>query len=229
MSVTTWPPARWCIIAPNHSPVPCISGAPVIDTERPDRCDGSPPRAVPAGRPTRATGSPIPLKPSVQKIAGDPADVVHHALRHAGRATRVQHVDVVLGAFDPRHRVGAGDHVVVRQSTVDVVLASVVDLDQQLQFGEPVDDPADTIGERRVVHQRLGVGVVEQVPQLVVEVAVVDVDGHAAHLERPVLGLEVLVAVVQVEPDLRIGSEAGGGDRRRRPAPPVRRIPTTCG
>ena len=32
VSVITWPPIMWCIRAPNHRPVPCISGAPVTDT-----------------------------------------------------------------------------------------------------------------------------------------------------------------------------------------------------
>ena len=84
-----------------------------------------------------------------------------------------------------------------------------------LQLREPVGDTGDAVAERRVEHERFGVGVVEQVPQLVVEVAVVDVDRDAAHLERAELRLEVLVAVVEVQPDLAVGSESGRDERRR--------------
>ena len=58
-------------------------------------------------------------------------------------------------------------------------------------------------------HERLGVGVVEQVPELLVEVPVVHVHRHAAHLERAVLRLEVLVAVVEEQRDLGVVTEPG--------------------
>ena len=64
--------------------------------------------------------------------------------------------------------------------------------------------------------QRLGIGVVEQVDELVFEVAVVHVHGDAAHLERGVDAFGVLVAVVHVRRDLRVRPEAGGGEARRR-------------
>ena len=53
-------------------------------------------------------------------------------------------------------------------------------------------------------HERLAVGVLEQVEQLVVKVAVVDVDRDVAPLEGGELRLGVLDAVVEVEPDLRV-------------------------
>ena len=71
----------------------------------------------------------------------------------------------------------------------------------------------DALGERRVEHECLGIGVVEEVPQLVVEVPVVDVDRHAANLECPVLRLEVLVPVVHVQPDLGVMTKTGRGVR----------------
>ncbi len=37
--------------------------------------------------------------------------------------------------------------------------------------------------------------------------------GHAAHLEHAVLRLQVLVAVVHEQPDLRVGPEPGGVER----------------
>ena len=99
--------------------------------------------------------------------------------------------------------------------------ATIVDLDQQLQLGQPIDDLGNAVAERRVEDQRLGIGVVEQVPQLVVEVAVVDVDRHAANLEGPVLGLEVLVAVVHVQPDLAVVTEPGSGVCGSQPRRPL--------
>ena len=66
VSVTTWPPSRWCIMAPSHRPVPCISGAPVIDTLfRPASC-----RPVTSGAIASAdAGGSMPRagNPSVQK------------------------------------------------------------------------------------------------------------------------------------------------------------------
>ena len=75
--------------------------------------------------------------------------------------------------------------------------------------------PCDAVAERRVEDDRLGVGVVEEVPQLVVEVAVVDVDGHAAHLEHAELRLHELVRVVHEERDLGARPETGCAQRTR--------------
>ena len=66
--------------------------------------------------------------------------------------------------------------------------------------------------------QRLGVGVVEEVDELVLEVPVVHVHRDAAHLERRVQALEVLVAVVEVRRDLGARLRA-----RPRPTPAARR------
>ena len=66
--------------------------------------------------------------------------------------------------------------------------------------------------------QRLGVGVVEEVDELLFEVAVVDVDGHRAELERAEQAFDVLVRVVEVRRDLRVGAEAGGRNAAARRA-----------
>ena len=70
-------------------------------------------------------------------------------------------------------------------------------------------------------HHRLGVGVLEQVVELLFEVAVVDVDGHAPGLERPEGGLQVLVAVVEVEGDLGVRAQAGRGQVAGHPRRPL--------
>ena len=147
--------------------------------------------------------------------------VVHHALRHPGRAAGVEHVDVVLAAGDALHRFVGREHLVVGRRAGHLAGAAVVDLDQQLQLRQPIDDLGDAVAERGVEHQSLGIGVVEQVPQLVVEVAVVDVDRHTADLEGAVLSLEVLVAVVHVQPDLAVGPESGSGVCSGQPCGPL--------
>ena len=133
-------------------------------------------------------------------------------------------------AFDARHRLVRGDHRFVRPRSRHAgrLRPSSTSI-SSLQLRQPVDDSRDAVAERGVEHERLGVGVVEQVPQLLVEVAVVDVDRHAADLERGVLGLEVLVAVVEVEADLRVRAEAGGDQRRGQAGRPIVVLAPTCG
>ena len=78
---------------------------------------------------------------------------------------------------------------------------------QQLHVGRLGADLGHAVAELAVEEQGLGVGVVDQVRELVLEVAVVHVDRHAAHLERRVHAFAVLVAVVEVRRDLRVRSE----------------------
>jgi hypothetical protein len=72
-----------------------------------------------------------------------------------------------------------------------------------------------------VEHDRLGVGVVEEIQDLLGPVPVVRVDRRHPRLERRVVRLEVLGAVVEVGGDLRLPSEPGGdqvgGERVRAP------------
>ena len=75
----------------------------------------------------------------------------------------------------------------------------------------------DALGEGAVVDEHLGVGVVEQVAQLVREVAVVHVHRHGAQLHRREGGLEELVAVVEVHRHLRAAADAVRRERRGQP------------
>jgi hypothetical protein len=68
-----------------------------------------------------------------------------------------------------------------------------------------------------VEDDRFGIGVVEEIPELVVEIPVVDVDRHAAHLEDAELGLHELVRVVHEQRDLGTGSDPRVGQRRGDP------------
>jgi hypothetical protein len=65
-----------------------------------------------------------------------------------------------------------------------------------------------------VEHQRLGVGVLEQIGQLVVELALVDVDRDAADLHRREVGLALLGRVVEVHPDLAVRFLTAGLEAR---------------
>ena len=69
--------------------------------------------------------------------------------------------------------------------------------------------PSSSDCERRVEHDGLGVGVVEQVDDLLGSVPVVRVHGREAALERPDVGLEVLDPVVEVGGHLRLLLETG--------------------
>ncbi len=69
--------------------------------------------------------------------------------------------------------------------------------------------PSSSVGERGVEHDGLGVGVVEQVDDLLGSVPVVRVDRREAALERGDVGLEVLGAVVQVGRHLDLVVEPG--------------------
>ncbi len=61
------------------------------------------------------------------------------------------------------------------------------------------------------------VGVVEQVEELVVEIAVVDVDGDCAQLEGRKMRFEILVAVVEIEAHLRVGLQSSRRERGGEP------------
>ena len=72
--------------------------------------------------------------------------------------------------------------------------------------------PFEQLGEAGVEHHGLGVGVVEQVDDLVRAVAVVRVDRHHRRLERGDHGLHVLGTVVQVAGHLGLMAQAGGDE-----------------
>jgi hypothetical protein len=69
--------------------------------------------------------------------------------------------------------------------------------------------------ELAVEHHRLHVGVVEEVAQLLFDVAVVDVDRDRAQLERGDHHFEVFDRVVEVAGDVVAGPDAASGQRVR--------------
>ena len=111
----------------------------------------------------------------------------HDALRHARGAARVEQQQVVAVAAPraaarprrcrPRRRPRRA------WPTSGHAPGAVVDPEPQLDPGQPVADALDALGEGAVEHDRDHVAVVPEVDELVVEVAVVRVDGHQAGLE----------------------------------------------
>ncbi len=134
----------------------------------------------------------------------------HHTLRHAGGPAGVDHQDVVL-APTPRadHAVGAGrdDRLVVdRPIGLGLAVGHHV---PALHQGQLRADLVEQRSEARMEHHRLGVGVVEEVGDLVWPVSVVGVERHQAGLERGHVGLEVGGIVVEIGGDLRLLVQPG--------------------
>ena len=74
--------------------------------------------------------------------------------------------------------------------------------------------------ERPVIHQRDEIGVVVEVRELRLHVPVVHVHGHRAELVRGEHGLEVLDAVVELQPDVVPRTDAALRERVREPVRP---------
>jgi hypothetical protein len=72
-----------------------------------------------------------------------------------------------------------------------------------------------------VEHHGLGVGVVEQIDQLVGDVAIVGVDRDEARLERREIGLEVFGGVVEIGRDLGLPAESDLQKPRRQGVGPA--------
>ena len=75
----------------------------------------------------------------------------------------------------------------------------VPDGDERVEVGEAGCNRVQLRRELAVEHDGAGVGVVEQVAQFFLDVAVVDVDRHRAELERGDHPFQVLHPVVQVD------------------------------
>ncbi len=140
-----------------------------------------------------------------------PVDVFvapHHALRESGGTAGVQQVDVVGTA---RAEVAFGRAVGDRRVELDAAVAlvragghvgAVVDDQDRLHVGSVGQDIGDAFGVLPLVHQRDHVGVLEQVAQFTLDVAVVDVDQDRARLDDAHHRDDDLDAVAAVEADL---------------------------
>ena len=125
----------------------------------------------------------------------------HHTLGHAGGAARVEHVEVVAAAPPRRaHALDGGlGGVLVRRGPIGAGPGAVVDPEPAAHAGHAFEDPFDAFAEGPVEDHGDGVGVLPQVAQLVVAVAVVGVDRDEPDLDRREGGLQILGRVVEVD------------------------------
>ena len=167
-----------------------------------------------------------------QRFAGDEVDAAaqrapdvlvapHHALRVAGRPAGVDDVHVVVAASrEVAGRRGGRQRGLVPRGAWNFWrgVAAVVDLDQGAQPGRGRSRRGDQRREPPVVHQRGQVRVGEHVVQLVLDVAVVDVDRGGAELARGDQRLQRLDGVAGVEPDVIPRPDAEPGQVMGQPA-----------
>jgi hypothetical protein len=175
------------------------------------------------------------LRPLIgQRLAGDEVDAAaqgapdvlvapHHTLRVAGRPAGVDDVHVVAAARREvtLRRDGGQGGLVLRGVGARRRAAAVVDLDQGAQPGRGPLRRGDQRRQPPVVHQRGQVRVGEHVVQLVLDVAVVDVDRGGAELARRDQRLQCLDGVAGVEPDVISRPDPGAGQVVGQPAGPL--------
>ena len=116
----------------------------------------------------------------------------------------VEDVEVVRRPLSRRSRVrGARQRGLVVDGTGQQrCRRPVVDLQQHVEKRQLGADPRERRREARVVHDRARARVAEEVDQLFVDVAVVDVERRGPRLVGPEHPFEVLDAVVEVERDV---------------------------
>jgi hypothetical protein len=135
----------------------------------------------------------------------------HDPLRHAGGTAGVEEVVVVGRARAEVARVaGSGERLLVRNGAErrDVLSAAVLDDHEVPELREPTPDRRDPRRELPLVDQRHQVRVVEEVGELRLDVAIVDVDGDGAQLVAGEHPLDELRRVEGVDADVLAGRHA---------------------
>ena len=182
--------------------VPHAEGHPVGRAVHERRCRKRP-RAGPRAR---AGHQRLEARRHAARCEGREEDVLlapQHALRHAGGAARVEHVEIVRREAPRRRRLRRGEGRLVVESAGQQRLAGFVrHLQPERELRELAADAREERGEARVIDHRPGLRVPKQVEQLLVHVAPVDVEGHGARLEGAEHALEILVPVVEIEGDV---------------------------
>ena len=180
------------------------------------------------GRPGRAAPDLLPLLG--QPLAGvevDPAaqhapEVLvppHHALGVSGGAAGVEHVDVV-GAALAEVTVGAQarDHgVEVGRARRQRQFAAVVDHQHDAQVRVVRQHRGDLVGVLPVVHQALELGLVEQVTEFGLDVAVIDVHRNGPQFVAGQEAGDQFDRVPAVHADVVTGPDAAGREAVRGP------------
>ena len=183
--------------------VPHVEGHPVRRAvhERGSRKRADPPRL-------RALDH-LPERAGVAGVERGAQDVFvppEDALGHAGGAAGVEDVEIVgrkIGARRPRVR--RGERLLVVEGPGQQRLArAVLHLQPEPHLAETAADPREGGREAGVKDDRPRLGVVEEILELLVDVAVVHVHGDAARLEGADHPLEILVPVVEIERDVRL-------------------------
>ena len=148
----------------------------------------------------------------------------HHTLGHSGGSARVEDVDVVVGArFEVSLRTSFRERVLVRDRTDvgGVDARAVVDRDEVSEHRQRLAHCRDTRRVLRVVHERDQIGVVEQVPELGLDVPVVHVDRNGPQLVRREDRLDERVAVHAIDADVVAGPDSLSGEVMRQPVGPL--------
>jgi hypothetical protein len=150
----------------------------------------------------------LPEATAAQSREEDVLVAPHHALRCARGPAGVEDVEVVARSRKRRPlRARCLLRVFVRCGVAEVGVATVLEHDDVTEPRELGLDLADQGQERTLDDDRLDVGVLEDVAQLVSDVAIVDVDRDEPGLERAEEGLDPLGTVPAVDRHLRTGFE----------------------
>ena len=172
--------------------------------------------AHPVGNlPGRADG-PVRMEPAAATHGGEKYALVrpHHALGHAGGAAGVEDEQIVVGALAevPRRALPGDGRFQFHRADGRRVTGTVIgNMDTGVQRGRLLRHRGDMGAELLMVDAGHHVGVGEYVRQLVLHVAIVDVDGHCAQFETGEHRLQVLIAVVQVQAHMVTGPDAPRG------------------
>ena len=168
----------------------------------------------------------------VERGAEDVLLSPQYALGHTRGPARVQRVEIV--GREPLRRVGLGPlerRLVVERTRHQAFAGLVAHLDPQLHLRHAIADSRERRCEPGVEHDRLRLRVAKEVDELLLDVAVVHVDRHAARLERAEHALQILVAVVEVERDVvlaRLPVLEGGAIRMAAEPVPAQNVGQTA-
>ena len=144
----------------------------------------------------------------------------HDALRETGGAARIDDEGILGRARLEVARFGLRrDRVVVRDRPegARVLASAVVHHDEVTERRQLVPDCVQAPHELSPVQERHHVGILEQVAQLFLDVAEVDVDRYGSRLQAGDERFDVLDRVLQVHTDVLAGADAGGDQMMSEP------------
>ncbi len=182
-----------------------------------ERCECQPHHASRAGAPAAALLPLIgqPLTGGEVDTSAERAPHVlvppEHALGVSGRAAGIQQVDVVgtpLGKV-PRRRLGRQRRSKIHRANGQRHAAAVVDREERAQIREVRQQRGYLVAVLPVEDQAFQFGLAEQVPQLRLDVPVVDIDRNSPQLVAREEGLDELDGVPAIDADVVAGADTG--------------------